>query len=854
MNNININKESKTKVGRESIVKELSTSGTNSYLRDRDAISWSMFNNTSDTEEFKFLTEVGEFALPSKIRRIPIQRSKANILLSQQALRNTKYGIKTIDSGGLAKKLTMMYQSLMMMYAEMANQKYRTIEFQLQQIDSQVQEMQQILQQEPQDAQQAQQQAEIKEQLPQIMYQTSMIKDNMQQAMSMTKEERDKFIRKFKDTYEDLYEVYAKKLLTKIREEMDAKSISTKNLRNKIVSGREYLYTNYNYKIRDLEYESVNPFNVSYPNIEDIEWTHNLPWIVVESFMTKEQIRRNFKLDASQLKILEGMTVTETNDSGAFVTGPGQAVILDNNAPQNKNKYITTSNGLSVKKVWWRADEKIVAVQTPNKHKAGTFFTKFMDNDKELIDTKENSYNSKSGEYTEKGSEKKRKKGDVNTYNSGNGESKCIRFFDKRYFGVNINNGGIIIAGEDRVQPHPQDNYGYTPLPIVGKTFNGVGDSPYSMIWATTELQKQYWIVSYHRELTFALAGASGVVFDMSQKPDGMKKEEWFYHMKLGRYLIQTISKTGARKNTGFNQFSRVDQTLTSSIQYFGLILEQIEAQIGTLMGVPRQREGQLEKTDQVGTFDQSNKQAMLVTEIMFKEHDDVEVKALEQLLNLAIQYKYEPNEVVDITEEESELIKIPYDMNDRKFRLKLINSAKEDIDLEELKRMSAQMTANGRLPFEFLFQIFSIDSIKEMENIVAEQTQKQNELAQAQQESGIQAEAAVKQKEIEIQQQFEAQMKQLDAKLKDADLKLKQMLGNRDLDIKEKKVDADIQQNAVDSQIDAQKAGVDFQLKVEEQGETARSNRASEILKSTELQLEAVTSMATGSDMDFGN
>jgi len=267
MQEFNLTTDSKTKEGRERIVKGLSFMGVNSYLRDRDAISWSMFNNTSDTDEFKFLTEVGEFALPAKIRRIPIQRSKANILLSQQSLRNTKYGIKTIDGEGISKKLTEMYQALMVMFAEMANQKYRTIEFQIQQIDSQVQQMQQMLQKEPQSSQEAQQQAEIREQLPQVIYQTTMIKDNMAKAMQMTKEERDKFIRKFKEDYEDLYEVYAGKLMTKLREEMDVKSISVKNMKNKIVAGREYLFTNFNHKLNELEYKSVNPYILSYPNI-----------------------------------------------------------------------------------------------------------------------------------------------------------------------------------------------------------------------------------------------------------------------------------------------------------------------------------------------------------------------------------------------------------------------------------------------------------------------------------------------------------------------------------------------------------------------------------------------------------
>ena len=852
---LNLAEDSKTKKGREKIVQQLTMYGINTYLRTRDNECWSLFNNTGDDKEFSFLTTVGENALPAKIRRVPIQRTKANILLSQQSLRKTKYGIKMIDRSGITGKLTRMYQTMMMMYGQILNQKYRAIEMQMKQIDQQVQQMMQILQQEPQDAETAQQQAQIREALPQIEYQTALVKDNLSQALSMTKDERDKFMRKFKDDYEDLYEIYSHKLFTKVRQELETDKSSLKNFRNKIVTGRQFYMVNFNHRLQELIYKTQNPYTVYYPNIEDIEWVQNSPWVVVESHMTKEQIRKNFVLTAKQLNVLEAMSYSATNNQGAFTTGPGNAVVLDEQrdnrqAGSSSRKWQQTGHGISVKMIWWRADTKIQAIQSPSKY--GGKHTMFV-NDKELLDTQQNEYNASKGTYKDKDTGVRTKAKNVKTYNSAKGQTKEIRYYDKRFFGVNIGSS-LILEGEDPCQPHPQDNYAYTPLPIVGKTFNGIGEYPYSIVWATAELQKQYWIVMYHRELTFALAGASGVVFDLSQKPDGMTKEEWFYHMKLGRYLIQTISKTGARKNTGYNQFSKVDQTLTNSIQYFEVILQGIEQQIGTLMGVPRQRQGEVQPTDQVGTFDQSNRQAMMVTEILFAEHDEVEVKALEMLLNLSMQYKYKPEDIVDVTDEEAELIKIPWDMPDRKFQMKLLNSAKQDVDLDEIKRMSAQMTANGNLPFEFLFKIFSIDSIKEMEGIVAEQTQKQQEIAALQQQGSVEAEAAAEQKKIQMQQQFEQQMKGMEAKLTEAQMKINAALKQRELDIKDREVDIKAQQAAQDGSVDTQEKSIKLQQEDRKQAETERANRADELIKQTEIQLEAMLSASAGKDISLGS
>lgn len=461
MKNIDLSKDSKTSKGRENIVKELTDYGQNNYLRERDNECWELYNNTGDDSEFSFLTEVGKFALPAKIRRIPIQRTKANILLSQQSLRKTKYGIKTIDRSGITGKLTRIYQAIMMMYSQMFNQKYKQIEFQIKQIDSQVAQMTQILQQEPQDAETAQQQAEVRQALPQIEYQVGLVKDNLNQALAMTKDERDKFLRAFKDEYKDLYEVYAHKLLVKIRDEMDASKVALKNFRNKLVVGRQYYYVNYNHKIGELEYNSENPYTIWYPNIEDIDWVQNLPWVVTETHMTKEQIRKNFKLNAKQHKSLDNIGEHQTSEQGSFVTGPGQVVVLDNNKGDNAKKFELTGEGISVKQVWWRADFKLQAIQSPNKY-AGGYHTMFV-NDKELLDTQANEYNGQKGTYRDKDTGVRKKAKDVKTFNSAKGQHKEVRYYDKRFYGVNIG-GSIIIEGEDECQPHPQDNYGYTPL------------------------------------------------------------------------------------------------------------------------------------------------------------------------------------------------------------------------------------------------------------------------------------------------------------------------------------------------------------------------------------------------------
>ena len=138
------------------------------------------------------------------------------------------------------------------------------------------------------------------------------------------------------------------------------------------------------------------------------------------------------------------------------------------------------------------------------------------------------------------------------------------------------------------------------------------------------------------------------------------------------------------------------------------------------------------------------------------------------------------------------------------------------------------------------------------MEHLVEEQTKKQQEIAQLQQQGTVEAEAAAEQKKIQMEQQFESQMQGMQTKLAEAKIKMDGMLKQQELSIKDKQVSADIQQNAIDSQIDAQKAGVDIQLKAAEHQEKVRANKADEILKKTELHLEALLK-STGVSQGLG-
>lgn len=836
---------SKTKEGRERLAKSLADETINSYLLARDVECWQLYNNTSDTKEFEYLRKIGSFELPAKVRRTPVQRAKANSLISQKARKKSKFSVSVTDKNSVLKKNKRIFNALVYLMGNRLLEKRADIEAQVLAIDQQIAELQQMINVEPETEEQAAQIEAVRRQLPFHQLKLNTVKESLGKGISLAQEEMDEINKYLKEDYKDIIEEYGEKIDKKLCEELNIHSKSTENFINHIVAGRQYYYVDYQKGNKLPDYEVLNGLKVVYPFVEGVKWTHRGPWCGYNEWMTKEQIRKSFSLDKKQLETLKAMdTNYSTSQAGMFVAGPGQAVVFDQSGEnvQANNQFVNKQYGIEVRRRWWKAQKKLTAHLTPNKYEEGKFFINFI-KDKKIISTDDYKWDNNQRKYVSRtNKEETWEKNEVVVYNPNKGERIETRYFEVRYRGVTIgSNRAIILAEEDPVQPRYADDYTEVILPIVGRTYSGVAEYPYSTFWSTRELQKQYWVIQYFRELTFALAGASGVVFDMSQKPDGMSDHEWFYQMKMGRYLIQTISKTGQKKNTGYNQFSRVDQTLPASIQYFETILAGLDFQMGQIMGVPRQRLGEVVPTDQVGTFEMSNEQAHLVTEILFFEHDEIESEARRLLINVSAQYVYEPGDILDIPGEVVTTITIPDYFDTTRFNIKVKSSVMNDVKIRELKTIANVYAQKGVLPFEFVTKLFDMDSMKEIQREIESMVEKQREIVQLQQQGTIEAQSAAQQRQTELEQNFEAQMKMIDARLQEAKIKMDGFLGQMKMQLEDKDITLTDQRAREDNAIKAQQTQDEFVTENRIIDENQRSNVMNERLQLLEMKLDAI-------------
>lgn len=766
---IDINEKSKTKEGRQAILK-MFYSITAGMDRSVDRICWDMYNNKFAESDYDYLRKYGEYVLPANVRHIPKQRPYIDYLTSRHIDRPYVFSVSAVDKESLKTKHANRTKIIVQAYIDTYKKRHFEIAAKIQQLDAQYQQVVGQMQQQgqPQNEQEAAQQQQMQQQaqmmLPQIQAAIENAKSSLMEMEVMNSKTLEQLKRRQKYNDREMIEQWAQSACRSLRQTLNIKSKSTMNFINNRVTGKQYYYVDYRIGDKTITYRTITPHNVFYQSTEDVMWVQDCDWAGFDEYMTPVDVSREFgdRLSDDERKtIFSGSQDFTTNGQGPFVAAEGNKVIDLGRSHDSRNVSsgsIDRSQNVNVRRVWWQAERQARAVQKPNPYRKGKWFTNIIADGEKVIDENDHHYVktdrrwvSNKDETVFHGSDK------VKTYNSKKGDRVIRRYAYDRYKGVIID-GRIFLAEKDPVQPRGVDELSKTWLPIVGPTFNNISQQPYSQIWATKDLQKLYNIVSYHRELMLAVSGTKTVLMDKTQKPTGMDDVEWRRNMKEGILEIETRKKGVGMLQPTFNQFQVLDMSLSASIQYIDAVLESIDTQMGLIMGVTRQAMGQVTNTDQVGTFQLSQRSTLLITQVLYEKHDEVEKEALNMMLRLAKEYLMDDDVVIQNidTDGGENITRIPAGvLKKADFDIIVMNNSKEESSLIELKQIALQNYKAGLLPFHNFMQMYNIESLKELEKMSEYFAEKAQEIAQQQQQAQGDQAMAVEDKKGQLAMQM---------------------------------------------------------------------------------------------------
>lgn len=759
-------------------------------------------------DRFKYLTEIGQFSLPTTERKIPLQKKYIDFLISKKSRRPFKYNVY-IDSKSVRES---KYHTDIREFVDFALQRTKVMVYDLElktrTLDKNIQQLQSVIaQQESSQQNGTQVDPVLYEEVEGYINQLSFIKQQLAEDLDLGQEIIDDYKSQKKMTPTAILEKIMTKYLKNIEKEVKFNLLSFKAFKSKLVTGKSaFIVAKFNNDKPVIR--QIKPSGIIYP-IDGTEKSINKKdWAFYCELMSIAQINEYFgevliakygndildKLNNEYSSAGDTNTMYALPDGGAIF---GNEQIRNNNYGRHKN--------VEIKWVWFRGSMPICRKTTSDKY--GNNHKHILRNGN-IINTDD--YNYSKGVYTHKTNKDiTHKKDSVETYSKKKGEKIETRYFDKLYHAVVLNDEYIINASEWKNTVRDVDLYNRFNLPIFGPSFDDETDQPYSLIRATNDIQDLIDIIHIAREYMVSVAGTKSNIIDISQKPDYMSDDEWQMNMKLGKYYIQTMDSLGVPKRTSFNQFQSFDNSLSQGIQYYEAILDSLTNLMGSIIGVSYQSLGEVVATDQVKTNQIAIQQTSLITEILFYEHSILEKEVLEETLNLEITSLDKEDLIfsdVDHSGTKEYILKTKK-IGDNNVRVNLYNAGEDHQKLQDLRQVALQMHNQLGMAFSSIVKIWNAETVEEMESKVKYFEGKEKDLLAQQAQAASQQETNNAKAIEEHKTEMEAYLKGLEDKFKQAELELRRI----EISVQERKDEFDQKAKLIELGIKNRKNDIDF-------------------------------------------
>jgi len=339
---------------------------------------------------------------------------------------------------------------------------------------------------------------------------------------------------------------------------------------------------------------------------------------------------------------------------------------------------------------------------------------------------------------------------------------------------------GVKIADDMIVGVRPSDNTDFDPedpymldLPYIGRVMNGTNSIQTSMVDLIKPHQYIHIALWFKLEQELSKPGGKKIGFDMAMLPksQGFDMEKWMYLFdSAGIALVNSHEEGKSGANTGKNptmdMLKVLDLSLSDSIGQYIQIMDKVETEIDSMLGITPQREGQIMASETASSVRHSQVQSSAITEPWFYMHNEVKKAVLQKTLNLA-RHAYKGKKVLNYVLDDVERIMTEIDMDQyalSSFGAFVTNSSKDNKIFAEIESLARLAMQSEKTSFSSIIDALRSNSISEVSNIIKkgekDLQEQQSQASQAQQ----QHEQEMKQAEIEAKEREYAHEKELQA------------------------------------------------------------------------------------------
>ena len=199
----------------------------------------------------------------------------------------------------------------------------------------------------------------------------------------------------------------------------------------------------------------------------------------------------------------------------------------------------------------------------------------------------------------------------------------------------------IIVNVRPRPVQYPDmDNPGRCSLGFVGTIYNLNDDMPYSMVDMMKPYNYLYDVIHYKLMDAIASVWGSLVDVDLATIPETWKIEQWMYFARVNHIAVRDSFREGSQgKLAGAlnnNSQRMINDSMGNYIQELMNLAAYIKSELGEMVGITRQREGQISNRETVGGVERSVLQSSYITERYFAIHSDTKRRAIEMFVETA--------------------------------------------------------------------------------------------------------------------------------------------------------------------------------------------------------------------------
>lgn len=353
--------------------------------------------------------------------------------------------------------------------------------------------------------------------------------------------------------------------------------------------------------------------------------------------------------------------------------------------------------------------------------------------------------------------------------NKDMGEEETIFYINEAWEGTKIGSDIYVNMRPRVVQYNRLSNPSRCHFGIIGTIYNLNEDRPFSMVDMMKPYNYLYDVV--YDKLVKLLSHNWGklVELDLASVPKGWDIEKWMYFAKTNNIVVKDSFKEGnigastGKLYAGLNTGSRgvIDASFGNEIQFNISLLEFLKGEMGDIIGVNRQREGQISNRETVGGVERATLQSAHSTEWLFYKHDDLKRRVLECFLETAkVAFKGRSKKFNYILSDGSiQVMNIDGDeFAENDYGLVVDNSNKTQ-KLDSQLDAIAQAAIQNKYQLSVITKLYSTMSLAEktrmLESYEAKMQQQEQQAQQQQmqiQQQTIQQQAATEEKKMQFQ------------------------------------------------------------------------------------------------------